>query len=381
MDIYIDCSETYKMKLNTGIQRVVKKIAQLSKCTPVYFDGIGFLPINIENLDPGKLNLVKHSRNLIVNIPIFYSFAKSVFKSILVARTYLTYLKNKSRYIQFKDGDILLSADIVRDKRLVKTLQKLNIPVYQVVYDILPLKYPQYFGVQSVEEFKRISSQWGSYSTKLFAISKKVAHEIKYEFNTKAVDVFYLGSDFINSTAPLVHVKFQDFYLAVGTIEPRKNHIHILQTFLKLWREGSEEKLVFIGRTGWNFKDILKYITEAQTSFPDRFFWLDNLDDQGLESYYQNAKAVICASIDEGFGLPVIEALSRKKSVLCSDIEVFREIGTKYCTYFNFELEGQGSLLEIIKNEDYKIDISDFKWLTWQESVDILINKIIKDQQ
>lgn len=381
MKLYIDCTETYKTKLNTGIQRAVKKIAQLSECTPVYFDGIGFICIDPESLNPRKIQFVKHSRNLIVNIPFLYPLAKSAFKFSLVLKTYLTYYKNKPKYIRFKNGDILLSADIVRGKRLVKRLQRLKIPVYQVVYDILPLKYPQYFGEAAVEEFKRISSLWTSYSTKLFAISGKVAQELRTELGASKVDFFYLGSDFINKTFSPIPTKFQDFFLAVGTIEPRKNHIHILKTFLKLWKEGGQEKLVFVGRKGWNFKDILKYINEAQTCFPEHFLWLDDLDDQGLESYYQNSKAVICASIDEGFGLPLIEALSRKKNVLCSDIEVFREIGTKYCTYFNFELDGPNSLLEIINSENYKIDISDFKWITWQESVDSLIEKIIKDQK
>jgi len=381
MKLYIDCTETYKTKLNTGIQRVVKKIAQLSVCTPVYFDGIGFLPIDSQSLNPGKVQLVKHSRNLIVNIPLLYPLAKSAFKSCLVLKTYLTFFKNKPRYIKFKEGDVLLSADIVRGKHLVNKLQKLKIPIYQIIYDLLPLKYPQYFGGQAVEEFKRISSLWPTYAKKLFAISKKVAQELDQDLGVKSVDFFYLGSDFTEKNFSPILTKFEDFYLVVGTIEPRKNHIHILETFLKLWKEGSQEKLVFIGRKGWHFKDILKYINEAQIFFPDHFLWLDDLDDHGLESYYQNSKAVICASIDEGFGLPIIEALSRKKNVLCSDIQVFREIGTNYCTYFNFELDGQDSLLEIIKCENYKIDISDFKWLTWQESVDRLIDKIIKDQK
>jgi glycosyltransferase involved in cell wall biosynthesis len=383
MQLYIDCTETYKTRLNTGIQRVVKKIAHLGNCTPVFFDGIGFIPISNSDLDKRQSSVVRNSRNLTVSLPLIYAFAKMIFRGSLYLKTYFLYPKRRKYYVSFNPGDILLSADIVRGKPLLNYLKKLKIPVYQIVYDILPLTYPQFFSSTLIKDFQEISSAWPVYSKKLFTISKKVSKEVSTHLNTQRVDFFYLGSDFLThsvkpSTDPTI---FNDYFLAVGTIEPRKNHLHILKTFLQLWDQGFTEKLIFVGRKGWDFKDTLAIMQEASQRHPDKFVWLTDATDMELENYYLNAKAVICASFDEGFGLPVVEALSRKKNVICSDIEVFREIGSDFCTFFDDTQNGPKSLSHIIQNHEYKKDISSFRWLTWQESVDILIEKIIKDNQ
>jgi alpha-1,2-rhamnosyltransferase len=378
MNLYIDCTETHKTKLNTGIQRVVKNITHLSKGEPIIFDGIGFLPILSEDLNPGRVQLIKKTREIIVNFPLLYPFAKNTFKTLLKIKTLLSYPVNYSRYLNFRSGDVLLCADIIHDKGLVKALRKLDIPVYQVVYDVLPLDFPEFFPDKSAENFKKVANMWPTYAKKLYAISKKVAEEVQEKLNVPA-DHFYLGSDFVDKDSERITPRLSNYCLAVGTIEPRKNHIHIIKTFFQLWESGSDKKLVFIGRKGWKFEKIVEFVSEAEKKYPDNFLWLNDCDDVGLESYYHGADVVICASYDEGFGLPVVEALSRKKNVICSDIKVFKEIGTQYCTYFNDQITGDGSLFEIIKTGNYKKDVSDFKWITWKESVDILVDKIRKD--
>jgi glycosyltransferase involved in cell wall biosynthesis len=390
MLLYIDCTETYKTKLNTGIQRVVKKIAshdpsqQDTKIVPVRFDGIGFIVVQASELESGKLHIIKKSRNLIVQTPL-YPIASWFFKRYQSLKTLALYPKYRKQYVKILKEDTFLVADIVRSYKYVETLQnmkKRGIDIYQVAFDILPIKYPEFFVKSNTVEFKRIAHQWPTYSTKIYAISKKVANEIKEELKFNKVDFFHLGSDFLKQINLKNLTPMEaPFFLSVGTVEPRKNHIHILNTFLKLWSEGFSKKLVFIGRIGWNFQEILQIIKEIKIKYPQNFLWLENLDDEGLEAFYQNAEAVICASYDEGFGLPIVESLSRNKDVLCSNIEVFREIGTQYCSYFNFSLEGPNSLYEIIKEDNFHKDLSNFKWLSWQESIDLLIDKILKDKQ
>lgn len=390
MHLYIDCTETYKTKLNTGIQRVVKKIASHDSphqdviIVPVRFDGIGFIAILASELEPGKLHIVKKSRNLIVQTPL-YPIASWFFKKYQSAKTLALYPKNRKKYLKIVQEDTFLVADIIRSFKYVKTLQNMKnsgIRIYQIAFDILPIKHPQFFVKSNTNEFKKIAHQWPTFSYKILAISKKVANEVSEELKFSKVDFFHLGSDFLEQRdsgypSPLEH----PYFLSVGTLEPRKNHIHILNTFYKLWSEGFSTKLVFIGRIGWNFQEILQVIKKIKISYPENFLWLENLNDEGLETYYQHAEATICASFDEGFGLPIVESLSRGKNVLCSDIEVFREIGTINCNYFDFSLEGPNSLYEIIKKDAFHKDLSNFKWLSWQESIDILIDKILKDKQ
>jgi glycosyltransferase involved in cell wall biosynthesis len=378
MNLYIDCTETYKTKLNTGIQRVVRKVVEYAPGQPMIFDGIGFLPVRADDLNPKGVQVVKRTREWVVNYPVLYPFAKKTFELWLRFKPYLSYLKNRKFYLSFSSSDVILSAGIVYDEAHAQAFQKLRVPVYQIVYDILPITYPQFFPKESVNKFKTVTSYWGNYAEKLYAISKKVAGEVELYFSLQS-DYFYLGADFIENRSPTREIGVDEYFLVVGTLEPRKNHIHILKTFLMLWESGSKAKLVFIGRKGWKFEDILLQIDDVLTKFPERFIWLQDCDDETLEAYYARAEAVICASFDEGFGLPLLEALCRRKNVICSDIEVFREIGGKYCKYFSNAQTGDESLTSIIQKADYKINISGFSWPTWNQLVANLVDKVKDD--
>lgn len=60
---------------------------------------------------------------------------------------------------------------------------------------------------------------------------------------------------------------------------------------------------------------------------------VNNLDENTLHAYYAHARLFICLSLSEGFGSPVIEALSHDIAVLCSDIPEYRDIGRDAVTY------------------------------------------------
>ena len=60
-----------------------------------------------------------------------------------------------------------------------------------------------------------------------------------------------------------------------------------------------------------------------------------NPTDLELQQLYANAEAIVCPSIYEGFGLPVLEALEFSKPIICSDLESFREIAGEAAVYFD----------------------------------------------
>ena len=80
-----------------------------------------------------------------------------------------------------------------------------------------------------------------------------------------------------------------------------------------------------------------------QQYFPDldrlekqeKIYFLGFLQAQELIQIYQNCDMVIFPSLFEGFGYPLVEAMAVKKPVVCSDIEIFREIGGDYPRYFD----------------------------------------------
>ncbi len=122
-------------------------------------------------------------------------------------------------------------------------------------------------------------------------------------------------------------------YLCVNTFDPRKNHALILDAFDQLWAMGSNVRLCLVGRVGWQCNEILRRIA-GHKLLNQRLFVFHDATDAEVNYCYQRARAVITASKDEGFGLPIVESLSRGRTTLASDIAIHREVGGQSCHYF-----------------------------------------------
>jgi len=130
------------------------------------------------------------------------------------------------------------------------------------------------------------------------------------------------------------HAWAEPVYLCVNTFDPRKNHAYLLDVFDRLWAAGSIARLCLVGRVGWECKPILQRIA-AHEQLNRRLFVFHDATDAEVNYCYARARAVITASKDEGFGLPVVESLSRGSTTLASDIPIHREVGGSACHYFD----------------------------------------------
>jgi glycosyltransferase involved in cell wall biosynthesis len=113
--------------------------------------------------------------------------------------------------------------------------------------------------------------------------------------------------------------------LSVGSHEPRKNHLAVLHAAEVLWREGQRFSLTFIGGNSWNsegFEDRLRALQQqgrpiqSVRSVPDPILW----------AAYRLAHVVLFPSLNEGFGLPVAEALACGTPVVTSRYGSMKEI-------------------------------------------------------
>lgn len=114
------------------------------------------------------------------------------------------------------------------------------------------------------------------------------------------------------------------YLLTVGTLEPRKNLTAVIMGFKEFIKEHSDYKLVVVGKKGWFYEEIYKAVRE--NLLDDRVMFLGYVPDTDLASIYDLSTFVISLSFHEGFGLPLIEANSRNKAVLASNIAVYREL-------------------------------------------------------
>lgn len=328
--LLVDVGEMVRIDHGTGVQRVVRNLVRefaltegaSRRCVPVALDAD-------DRLKPA---------------PEFLSEKLGVRTTIAL----------ESRPVDIGDNLFLLDASWENPERFSASIEDVRANggrVYAMVYDLIPLRFPQH----CVEFMPRVFERWLSFVVAncdgLICISRAVADDLHAWIGEKKaphrsglrIGHIQLGCDVDEKTAvesdgPSERVRAAmgdcgDAVLMVGTVEPRKRHDLALDAFERLWREGDPRRLVVIGKKGWNVESLCERIL-AHPEHGKRLHWLQGISDADLNFAYRNAGRILQASDAEGFGLPLIEAARYDRPLLLSDIAVFREIAGDHADYF-----------------------------------------------
>jgi len=123
------------------------------------------------------------------------------------------------------------------------------------------------------------------------------------------------------------------FILTVGVLEPRKNHLMLLEVIRALHQKGHQLDLVIIGRPGWRWKNPL-----TMAKYRDLRPWvkvLSDVPDVDLVEFYNRAEMFIYSSFYEGFGLPILEAMACGTPVIASNVSSMPEVGGSAALFAN----------------------------------------------
>lgn len=118
------------------------------------------------------------------------------------------------------------------------------------------------------------------------------------------------------------------YFVALGTVEPRKNH-HML---LALWRDLAETigpgapRLVILGRRGWDNEIVFRMLDRCG-GYGGLVEERGGVDDGTIAIMLRGARALLFPSFAEGYGLPLVEALALGVPAICSDIPALVEVG------------------------------------------------------
>lgn len=128
-----------------------------------------------------------------------------------------------------------------------------------------------------------------------------------------------------------------NYVCAVGTLEPRKNLVRLIEAFAILKRrDGCPPQLVIAGPRGWGNLQLEKKAEKAGLTGGDVIF-LGFVPDQDLPLLYSGAAVFVFPSLYEGFGLPLLEAMACGTPVVCSNRSSLPEIGVDAVLYVNPE--------------------------------------------
>jgi glycosyltransferase involved in cell wall biosynthesis len=113
----------------------------------------------------------------------------------------------------------------------------------------------------------------------------------------------------------------------LGTIEPRKNHLLLLNLWTRLAAATpAAPRLLVIGARGWENEQVVDML-ERSHRLRGLVEEHNGLSDAQVGAFLHQARALLLPSFAEGFGLPLAEALASGVPAICSDIPVFREVG------------------------------------------------------
>jgi glycosyltransferase involved in cell wall biosynthesis len=123
------------------------------------------------------------------------------------------------------------------------------------------------------------------------------------------------------------------YLLHVGTIEPRKNLNRLLEAVRRLREGGEDVRLVVVGSRGWLYQGFFQRLEEIDLR--DAVQLPGYVPDADLPAIYSGANLVVVPSLYEGFGLPVLEAMSCGAPVVCSNVSSLPEVGADAARYFD----------------------------------------------
>ncbi len=123
------------------------------------------------------------------------------------------------------------------------------------------------------------------------------------------------------------------YIFSLGTMQPRKNIPFLVAAFARVADKMPDVDLVLSGRRAYNFDRAIEKTIAQFPHIMHRIHFTGFIADDDLPAVYAAAKTFVFPSLYEGFGIPIVEALSQGTRVLCNDIPPFREVGGDAVTY------------------------------------------------
>jgi O-antigen biosynthesis alpha-1,2-rhamnosyltransferase len=304
-----------------------------------------------------------------------------------------------------REDDVVLLLDSSWDVKNFRThLERLDATgcrIVSVLYDVIPLSHTQYMVPGLTIAFREWFNITAQYAHQIVSISASelatvkhfVVEQAGFRLRTAPPDFsyFHLGCNLpIKSTDNqclpdhFLELKSGEFesaciFLCVGTVEPRKNIERVLDGFFQVWLKRRDVILVLVGRPGWKTEELQNRIAHHPL-LNKNIFWSTRLGDSGLNWLYGNTDYLLQASVTEGFGLPIVEAMVAGKPILCSDIPVFHEVAGDKAVYFdpNSSESLCAKVLELssLPRGHRQIVADRAAWITWDASAKQLFDLI-----
>jgi len=271
---------------------------------------------------------------------IYAAYRELQFQYPKLAKVFKQFVIQRKRVKRPKltDISILIDSTIVvptpifnRDEmdQLEILLECKLIEIIPVVHDLLPALKPRFFpsiGASASLQFLHLVLK----VEKIFAVSQKVADDLRLFANfvghsiSKPVGIYHLEPSIIHGAAA-VHpnpsratvIGSRPYFLFISTFEPRKNLLSVLLALIYLLRLDFDVDFYFVGAHGWDNDALYSLMKNEFLNSNIKVF--RNISEADKYNLIYGSLATIYPSTDEGFGMPVYEALVLQKLAIYHD--------------------------------------------------------------
>lgn len=219
-------------------------------------------------------------------------------------------------------------------------IRKPDLPTVMVVHDLGAEYLPAMHQVKQQLYLNFITHHQLKTATHLIAVSEATKKDLIGKINIPPSKISIIHEAFekknntkanIDKTLCKFHLENKPFFLFVGTIQPRKNLMRLIEAFSLFLIESKDNardcQLVIAGKPGWDYQVILDL--PAQLGIAKQVKFVGRVNDEELTALYQRAVALTYPSLFEGFGLPILEAYSNDCPVITSNTSSMPEVAGK----------------------------------------------------
>lgn len=265
------------------------------------------------------------------------------------------------------------------------------------VHDLFPFDHPEVFPDDRIGLIQWLAEHQLRHADLLFAVSHDTKNRVLERYPNRRPEDIIVTPNGPGNILPRVDrsevdatklgeigVPFERYFFTLGTLEPRKNLERLFEAMalVRSRPEYADVGLCVGGGKGWKESPLFKKVEDMRLQ--DAVCFLGYVPDEHLPYLFARSEAAICASIDEGFGIPVLEAMLYGAPVLSSDRGALTEVGGDAALYFDpFDVKSMADhMISVLKGERDRQ-----KWIedglaqaakfSWEETAKVTLEGLI----
>lgn len=258
------------------------------------------------------------------------------------------------------------------------------------IHDLAYEYFPDLFLPSDLYKLKNWTRSAVSIASKIIAVSNATQHDLTSLYNVPVEKITVIHNGFDSDIFNTDHtdksllenwdLKIGNYILFLGTIQPRKNAIKLVQAFHLLKEQGYKGKLVIAGNIGWLADETLSVIKNS----PDakNIVLTGYVSDEARKALYSYCDVYVLPSLYEGFGVPAIEAMATGAPVAVANNSSLPEVLGSAGTLFNATdpADIARAIQELKSDREYwiKKSLTRAKAFSWEKCAEETLKVLLK---